>query len=278
MRRPGANQHTREWTASLALGAALSQSMKLERTDLAVLDRLPFVSRAFPRESAILQVGDCPPDLYVVISGVAARVTSTRAGEREILALLMPGDVFDWTYHRLNARLGPAERATLDHGVVAVGGCVVGMVRFQVLRKALEDFPPLVEAFERRAIREQAVAREWLVNIGARRASVRLGHLICEIYARFQAMGMTDGATCPLPITQVHLAEALGLSSVHVNRELQSLRAEGLLKLGAGVLELPDLARLQRLSEFSGLYLTCGRARRWAPAPELGSGRDNLSL
>jgi CRP-like cAMP-binding protein len=251
---------------SAVLGAALSQAMKLERADLAVLERIPFISRGFARESPILEAGDASPDLYVVLSGVAARVISTRSGERQIVGLLLPGDIFDWPLHRLNSRMGAADRAGLEHAVVAVGGCAVGMVRFQVLRKTLEDFPPLAEAFERRAIREQAITREWMVNIGARRASVRLGHLICEIYARFHAMGLTDGDSCPLPITQVHLAEALGLSSVHVNRELQSLRAEGLLRLSAGVLELPDLPRLERLSDFSGVYLSTGRARRWALA------------
>jgi CRP-like cAMP-binding protein len=260
---------------SAVLGAALSQAMKLERTDLAVLERLPFISRDFGRESAILEAGDAPPDLYVMVGGVAARVISTRAGERQIVGLLLPGDVFDWQLHRLNSRLGAPDRAALDHAIVAVGGCTVGMVRFQVLRKTLEDFPPLAEAFERRAIREQAIAREWMVNIGARRASVRLGHLICEVFARFQAMGLTEGESCPLPITQVHLAEALGLSSVHVNRELQSLRAEGLLRLSAGVLELPDLARLERLSDFSGVYLNAGRARRWAMAQGQSEARPD---
>jgi CRP-like cAMP-binding protein len=248
------------------LRTALAQSMKLDRSDLAALERIPFGLRIFPRETVILQTGEAPPDLYVVVSGIAARVMSTRAGERQILGFLLPGDVFDWPLYRLNSQLGSADRAPIDHGVIAVGGCTVGAVRFSVLRQALEDLPPLAEAFERRAIREQAITREWMVNLGARRASARLAHLICEIYARFHAMGLARGETCPLPITQVHLAEALGLSSVHVNRELQSLRAEGLLKLSAGVLALPNLQRLQRLSSFSGAYLEEGRARRRALA------------
>ena len=264
MRRSNPNHRTRDLTPAAVLGAALSQSMRLEHTDLAALERIPFASRVFPREAAILQIGETPPDLYLMVSGIAARVMTTRSGERQIVALLLPGDVFDWPLYRLNSRLGPPDRAPLDHAVVAVGGCTVAMARFQVLRKTLEDFPPLAEAFERRAVREQAIAREWMVNVGARRASVRLGHMICEIFTRLRAMGLTEGDSCLLPITQIHMAEALGLSSVHVNRELQALRAEGLLKLAASVLVLPDLPRLERLSDFSPVYLNAGRSRRWA--------------
>ena len=198
-----------------------------------------------------------------------------------------------------SSRLFARAQAILPGGVdsvVSAGGCTVAMARFQVLRKTLEDFPPLAEAFERRAVREQAIAREWMVNVGARRASVRLGHMICEIFTRLRAMGLTEYIAWPLyhtlgkrhmvtfatdraagfdeahiaslrkmlPITQIHMAEALGLSSVHVNRELQALRAEGLLKLAASVLVLPDLPRLERLSDFSPVYLNAGRSRRWA--------------
>ncbi len=239
--------------------------MRLDAFDLAALERIPFVHRVFPRESTILQAGEAPSELYVVVDGVAARMLTTRSGERQIVGLLLPGDVFDWPLYRLGARVASPERATLEHAIVAIGGCTVGMVRFQSLRRALEDFPPLAEAFERRAVREEAIAREWMVNIGVRRAGARLGHLICEIYARYESMGLTQDDSCPMPITQIHLAEALGLSSVHVNRELQALRGEGLLRLSSGVLSLADPRRLERMSEFSGVYLTTGCSRRMAP-------------
>ena len=252
------------------VGAALSQSMNLVQADHAALKRIPFTSRTYLREAAILQAGETPVDLHVVLSGVAERVVTTRTGHRQIIGFLLPGDFFDWQLYQMNSRLAPPDQVSLDHSVVALAGCTIGVVRHQVLRKTLEDFPPLAEAFERRALRELAITRESIVNLAGRRATVRLGHLICELFVRLAAMHLVHGASCRLHLTQVHLAEALGLSAVHVNRGLQALRAEQLLIWRGGVLHLPDLARLERASEFTGGYLDVGKARRWG-----GGGSDD---
>jgi len=260
MRQLGASRRAREPSGGAVLAEALALSASLAASDVAAIEAAPFSRRTFHREAAILQAGDAPADLYVVLSGVAARVRTAPGGDRQILAFLVPGDAFDWPLFRLNDR-PDAERTALDHAVVALGECVVGMVRHEVLRQLLAEFPAVAEAFERQTLRDQAIMREWIVNLGLHRASMRLGHLVCELYARLAAAGQVHARSCLLPLTQVHLAEALGLSNVHVNRELQSLRAEGLVRLNAGVLTLPDPERLKRLCAFSGAYLHGGRAR-----------------
>jgi CRP-like cAMP-binding protein len=268
MGRSGANRKMSDMPLGDVMAAALSQSMNLVQADHAALKRIPYTSRSYRRETLILPAGAAPVDLHVVLDGIAERVVTSPAGERQIVGFLLPGDFFDWPLFRLNSRLAPAERVALDHSVVALAGCSIGVVRHQVLRKTLDDFPPLAEAFERRALRELAISRECIVNMAGRRATVRLGHLLCELYTRLAAMRMVHGESCHLPLTQVHLAEALGLSAVHVNRGLQTLRSEQLLSWNGGVLSLPDLRRLQRESDFTGAYLEIGKARRWALVAE----------
>jgi CRP-like cAMP-binding protein len=112
---------------------------------------------------------------------------------------------------------------------------------------------------------EEAIAREWILNVGQRNALERMAHLFCELLYRFRAVGLNQGMSCTLPLTQVELAESLGLSSVHVNRTLQALRRRKLITLDAGTLTLRDLPALEELSLFNPEYLhldyTAGNTR-----------------
>ncbi len=100
-----------------------------------------------------------------------------------------------------------------------------------------------------------AIQREWTVNLGQRTAIERVGHLFCELFLRLRCVGLTEGDSCALPLTQVELADALGLSNVHVNRTLQELRRAGLIVLKGGRLTIPDFAALQKAS--SSIRATC---------------------
>jgi len=99
------------------------------------------------------------------------------------------------------------------------------------------------------------VFREWIVNVGRRAAVVRLAHLLAEIGTRLQAMDLSPGDRFELPMTQLDIADALGLTPVHVNRVVQELRREGLLELRKHSVSLPDLPRLKELGDFDDLYL-----------------------
>ena len=97
--------------------------------------------------------------------------------------------------------------------------------------------------------------REWIVNVGRRPALARLAHLLAEIGRRLETVGLSNGNQFDLPMTQIDMADALGLSAVHVNRVVQELRRDGLLELRKQSVSLRDLPRLKEVAEFDDLYL-----------------------
>ncbi|MFN3388131.1 MAG: Crp/Fnr family transcriptional regulator [Allosphingosinicella sp.] len=97
--------------------------------------------------------------------------------------------------------------------------------------------------------------RSWIVNLGRREAYAALGHLICELYVRMRNIGLTDDHHFDMPLTQEEIADALGLTPVHVNRVLQRLRAEGLISLKRSALTILDYPRLEQAAGFSANYL-----------------------
>ena len=106
----------------------------------------------------------------------------------------------------------------------------------------------------RECLIDAALFREWIV-MRDRSAYVRVAHLLCEHFARMEAVGLTKGGSCALPITQTQMGDALGLSNVHVNRTLQELREEKLLRLEDGTLTILEHDGLKAAGEFDLLYL-----------------------
>ncbi|GJE44020.1 hypothetical protein AEGHOMDF_3206 [Methylobacterium soli] len=107
-----------------------------------------------------------------------------------------------------------------------------------------------------------AVQQEWTVNLGQRTGLERIGHLLCELFIRLRGVGLTNGNSCILPVTQMDLGDATGLSNVHVNRVLQEMRISGLVVLKGKHLTVPDLEALQRVSLFNVNYLHLDREGR----------------
>ena len=103
-----------------------------------------------------------------------------------------------------------------------------------------------------------------MLNVGQRTAFERIAHLVCELFLKLEAVGLTQGFRCDWPLTQADLADATGLTSVHVNRTLQQLRREGLIEIAGRKLAILNLARLQSVASFNPhyLHLDCGGAGR----------------
>jgi len=106
---------------------------------------------------------------------------------------------------------------------------------------------------------EEAIQREWTVNLGQRDAIERMAHLLCELFIRLRGVGLANEHGCDLPMTQAELADALGLSVVHTNRVLQDLRAQGLVTLKGKTLVIPDLDALMAAGLFNPNYLHLDR-------------------
>ncbi|WP_222926979.1 Crp/Fnr family transcriptional regulator [Sphingomonas gilva] len=198
-----------------------------------------------PRED-IIREGDPPHLVYLVLNGWACRYKTLEDGRRQILAFLLPGDLCDINNNVLQE---------MDHSIGAITPVTVAQIGHERIADAVAAFPRLSRALWWHTLTSIAIQREWTVNIGQRSAFERIGHLLCELFARLEAVGLTRGTQCDFPLIQTEIAGATGLTPVHVNRTLQELRGEGLIVLGNRVLDIPDMPRLQAASLFVADYL-----------------------
>lgn len=212
------------------------------------------LSRVFqiPSGSDIARQGEEPTKVYFLIEGFACRHRLLDNGRRQILSVLLPGDACDFGVSLLEQR---------DHTVLAMSKCSVAVVAGETVAHLVDQNLNLKDAFQWATLVEESIAREWIANLGQRSATERLAHLFCEHFHRMRALGLADGSNCQLPLSQPDLADALGLSSVHVNRTLQELRNLGLLAFGDRRLTVLDLPKLEELCAFDPAYLHL-RARR----------------
>lgn len=133
--------------------------------------------------------------------------------------------------------------------------CKVGFIQRADLRGLCDRYPRIAAALWRETLIYGAIFREWITNIGRRQALGRAAHLMCEYIVRARAMGLGEDYSCDLPITQEELADALGLSVVHVNRVLQELRKLNLIGLENRHLTARDWKRLKQVGDFDAQYL-----------------------
>jgi CRP-like cAMP-binding protein len=193
----------------------------------------------------LIREGDAPSQVNLILEGFACRYKTIPDGTRQIMAYLVPGDFCDLHVFILKA---------MDHTIATLSPCtVVKIPRAQILE--LMERPALARAFWWAALVDEATLREWLVNIGARPAEHRVAHLLCELLLRLETVGLTNGDTYELPITQTELADTVSLTNVHVNRVLQRLRWDGLITLKSKHLVILDVARLKAFSGFNPNYL-----------------------
>lgn len=221
----------------------------LDAEDIAIAISLVGASRIVETRTDIVEEGRAPSACTVLIEGLACRYKALDDGRRQILSLHAPGDLLD--LHGL--LLG-----RLDHSVATLSRCRVALIPADALLEVLDRRPNLRRAFWRATLVDGALLRSWLVALGQRPAHERVAHLFCEVDARLAAAGFATGDTLDFPITQEELADALGLSVVHVNRVLQRLRRDGLITLRARRLAIHDREALRRLGGFDLRYLSVG--------------------
>jgi CRP-like cAMP-binding protein len=217
----------------------------LTAADLSALEQISTQARLFGSHTDLIPENVVSEDAFVVLDGFACRYKELQSGARQITDYLLPGDICGSDV----TAVGP-----LDHTVGTLSPCVVARIprhTFRQLkqRSAIADALHLVDRIE------VSTTRTWVVNVGCRPAVERVAHLFCELLVRLEAVGLASHGVCPLPLTQVDLAQTLGLSNVHVNRTLQELRRQGLIELKGRTLRLLDKTRLQAIAEFNPAYL-----------------------
>src|ERR1700690_590096 len=224
----------------------LSNFTKLsEEESNAVNECINDVHEFAAREDVIAQ-GERTGGVKLLLEGFACRYKVLEDGRRQIVAYFVPGDLCDLRVFILKR---------MDHSIGAIVGSKVATISPENILRLTEHYPTLTRALWWSTLVEEAVAREWIVNVGQRNALERMAHLFCELLYRFRAVGLNQGLSCTLPLTQVELAETLGLSAVHVNRTLQELRRQKLITLDGGTLTIQNLRALEELSFFSAEYL-----------------------
>src|SRR3712207_4139041 len=143
----------------------------------------------------------------------------------------------------------------LDNSIGTITPCKVGFIQHEALRDLCLRYPRITSGLWRETLIDASVFREWMVSIGRREAYNRIAHLLCEMVLRMKAVGLAEDHRCELPITQAEFGDALGLSTVHVNRTLQELRAAGLITLKGSTLTVLDWEELKRAGDFDPTYL-----------------------
>ena len=198
------------------------------------------------RHQHLIREGDVPHSVFLLIEGWAFRYKVLPDGKRQIVAFLLPGDLCDVHIFILDQ---------MDYGIAMLSrGKVVRIPRETILR-VVEERPAISRALWWATLVDEAVLREWLVNIGGRDAYARTAHLLCELYARMENVALVNQQAMHLPLTQIDLAEALGLTAVHVNRMLKRLRADRLLSFRSQELVIHDIERLKAKAGFNPGYL-----------------------
>ena len=209
-------------------------------------------------EGAACQVKDYPARHHLVrrgepivmsmmlVEGYVTRYMDDRDGYRQLVSVHVPGDFVD---------LHGFPTGRLDHDIGTLGPVRMALFEHATLVGITERYPQLTRFLWFATLTDAAMHREWIFRLGRLGAEGRLAHFFCELYERLAMVGLASGGTFDLPLTQPDLAEACGLTGVHVNRTLRSLREEGLLVFRNGRVDILDHARLCALAEFERDYL-----------------------
>jgi len=202
-----------------------------------------------PREQ-VLRDGASDPMLRVLLAGFACRYKYLPDGRRQITAFILPGDICDF---------GFLADMPVSQEILALSPSTIGSMEVEKLAAVAEAHPQVTTALLRAAVIEQNTAHELVASLGGRNALHRVGHFLCEIHHRLHAVGAVRAAgQFELPLTQSEIGEALGLSTVHVNRTLQTLRRLGLATVRDRLATLPDPAGLATFCAFDPAYLRPG--------------------
>lgn len=228
----------------------LERRDRLSEDEVAALENLMGAPRLVAAQTDIISEHARPDHSTLLLSGFSARYSTLGDGARQITALHIAGDFVD--LHSLLMK-------QMDHGVLALTECTVVQAPHDALRRITEGYPHLTRVLWLDTIIDAAVHRQWLVAMGRRSGRGYLAHLVCELYLRLSAVKMTDGPTFALPLTQAVLGDALGLSTVHVNRLIAELRGEEVLSWSNGRVEIHDWDRLVAIAEFDPTYLRLER-------------------
>ena len=227
----------------------LSFRAKIGAREAHILNAVPFQFRDVAADQDLAREGDRPSVCILLVDGFAARYRTLSDGRRQILSFHIAGDFMDLESFTLNR---------LDHSIGTLTASRVALYSHASINELAAD-PVIARMLWHETLVDAAIFREWIVNVGRRSAFQRVAHVLCELVTRMEAVGLAHEGICDLPLTQSELADATGLSTVHVNRVIQELRRENLIMLRSRTFSALDWNGLKLAAEFDATYLQLGQ-------------------
>jgi CRP-like cAMP-binding protein len=229
-----------------ALSRKLNKFLPLSPDEMKCLAEMQSTPVKVKKGKQLTHEGQTGHKAFVLQSGWACSFKDLKNGARQIISFPIAGDCVG---------LRSVLLKTADHSFSALTDAVVSPVERTHLMQSVTKFPRLGAALLWAASRDEAMVVEHLVNIGRRTATERTAHFFMELAERLSLVGLATEATFRCPLSQFVLADALGLTAIHVNRVLRLLREQKLLTMKKGEVHIHDLNGLRKLAGFQGGYL-----------------------
>jgi CRP-like cAMP-binding protein len=237
---------TPEYTSIAKFVARLDRCGPLSDAGRAALLALPTQTKSWSIYQDIVRDGDRPKRSCMVETGLVSRNKVLRDGSRQIVSFHIPGDMVD---------LQSALVVVADHSIHTHMATTIVSVAHEDILDVAEKYPEIGRAFWFDTLLDAAVFREWTVNVGRRNSRSRTAHLLLELAARYETIGLLQDDTFPLPISQADLSDALGMTAVHLNRTLQWMRGERYIRTHRQTMTIEDWDEMRQLAGFSRDYL-----------------------
>lgn len=222
----------------------LGLSRQLSSFDFDILQSLAWSVIQVKRGRDILSIGDRPGFVYIIESGWAARYGIRRDGSRRITGFMLPGDF---------CGIHAVTEEPLDHAITALVDCNVGRIQKAEIERAVAASSAIGKALWRAKLMDEAILRMWLLN--SQDSVHSLAHLICELYARSDAIDEVQDGRLLVPLTQEQLGDALGITPVHTNRMMKQLREAGLIENLPKEIRIANIDALRAYCSFSPHYI-----------------------
>ena len=217
----------------------------------AVLD-LPHQIRTLRAHQYFVRELERPRECCVLLNGYAIRHKTTGNGDRQIFSIHMPGDFVD--LHNSLLR-------TADHSIEVLTAATGAFIPIEAIKELAFSRPLIGQAMWYETLVDASIFREWTLNVGRRDALTRTAHMLCEFAVRMEAAGLGNSHGFELPMTQAELADALGLTAIHLNRRLKVLREDQLIAYDRRSVRILDFARLAQVGDFDPRYLHLEQVR-----------------
>lgn len=218
----------------------------LSDEDVVALVTATSKSRRVAARTDIIREGDRPGPVIVILEGWACRYKILPDGGRQIIAFMVPGDSCD---------MHVAVLAEMDHSIQTITEAKIAMISRAEIEQLVGDRPEVARAFWSTQLVDEAVLRAWIISMGRRSSEARVAHLLCELYLRVRHVGLVPNTEFELPISQIMLSDAVGLTPVHVNRVVRKLLDADAIEIRRSSIVIIDPDKLTAIAKFDDNYL-----------------------